>query len=57
MSELETRDTEDELVTRDRPDSLEDAPENVPPSAWMSYLLFAAVIVGFGSCAALWMFN
>lgn len=41
----------------DQVDSLEDAPEEVPPKAWMTYALFAAFIVGFGSCATLWMFN
>lgn len=37
--------------------AVEETPENVPPRAWLTYAMFAAFVVGLGSCASLWMFN
>lgn len=35
----------------------EQAPESVPPKAWLTFVMFALFVVGLGSCASLWMFN
>lgn len=56
MSTVDHRD-ESRTAAETEPDSLQNAPEEVPPKAWMTYALFAVFVVGFGSCAALWMFN
>ena len=34
----------------------EEAPENVPPKAWLTFTIFALFVVGLGSCMSLWMF-
>jgi len=35
----------------------EESPETLPPRAWVSLLLFAVFVVGFSSCAGLFMFR
>lgn len=37
--------------------SEEESPQNLPLGAWVTLILFAAVVVAFGSCANTWMFN
>lgn len=35
----------------------EESPEQVPPKAWVTMLLFAGFVIAFGSCASMFMFN
>ena len=39
------------------PAELEESPENLPPMAWGSLILFALFVVGFGSCAGFFLFR
>jgi len=35
----------------------EESPENLPPKAWVTIGLFAVFVVGFSSCAGLFLFR
>lgn len=37
--------------------ALDESPENLPPKAWASLILFALFVVGFGSCAGFFLFT
>ncbi|WP_298041053.1 hypothetical protein [uncultured Microbacterium sp.] len=35
----------------------EESPEKLPPSTWLTLLVFAAFVVGFGTCASTYLFR
>jgi len=37
--------------------SEDDLPEDVPPKAWVTLVMFAAFVVAFGTCASAYLFN
>lgn len=46
-------DREDEGVAGDA----DEAPQDLPPKAWVTLVLFAAFVIAFGTCASTFMFN
>lgn len=44
---------EDERVASD----VDESPQDVPPKAWVTLVLFAAFVIAFGTCASTFMFN
>lgn len=46
-----------ELQDVDVDPGMDDAPEDLPVNMWMTLGIFAAFVVGLGSCMVLWMFN
>lgn len=50
-------DAEAPAVVENTAAELEESPENLPPMAWGSLILFALFVVGFGSCAGFFLFT
>ncbi|SJM52984.1 hypothetical protein [Gulosibacter sp. 10] len=38
-------------------DPADEAPENLPPRAWVTLGIFALFVIGAGTCMTTWMFN
>lgn len=48
---------EEQVVASDQGHTDEAAPEQVPPKAWLTYVVFAMFIIGVASCSPLWLFG
>jgi hypothetical protein len=46
-------DREDERIAN----GSEESPQDLPPKAWVTLVLFAAFVVAFGTCASTFIFN
>lgn len=57
MTQQHDVDTSDDVTTGTDGNIEDDSPENLPTSAWITLVGFAAFVVLFGTCAANWMFN
>lgn len=47
----------DELRDDRAAGDVDDAPQDVPPKAWVTLVLFAAFVIAFGTCASTFMFD